>query len=175
MKRALMSCFCLGVLTIGAGVTPVLAQEAQPAGQESTEVFQVVRPGDTQLSCEAIRAEVEAYETEMADMQAAHNQLIAGMRPRSRVMPGQRAAAVATAVGGAAVPGAGLAIAAASNQTMMAGRAARYERGRDALGQSITDNQDRNARLTARIDHLLQISDRKRCPAIPIMGDASAD
>lgn len=158
MRRLLITV----VLTVASGAFPVAARAGQDA-PASESPFEVARPGDTRLSCEALREEIDALEAELDEMQAATDRLIASMRPGSRAMPGREAAAIATAVGGAVVPGAGLAIAAASNQAMMGARSARRERGMDVLSQHTTEQAVIRETLLNRIDHLSRISVGKRC------------
>ncbi|MFJ6023302.1 hypothetical protein ACIQC9_01725 [Brevundimonas sp. NPDC092305] len=172
--------FSMLALALSTGGTPAMSGEF---GQETAPTvdpsgYQVARPGDTQLSCEALAAEIVLVERELAEMQAATDRVIAGMRPRSRVMPGQREAAVANSIGGAVIPGGSIIVAAGTHQAVMAAREGREQQAMNVLGEHIQGQSRSKELVFSRFDHLLRISERKRCGIVPAslqglsMGDA---
>ncbi len=157
------------IFTIGS---PAIAGSQVPEGGVGSQSaqglsYEVARPGDAQLGCAALAGEIETVERELAQMQAQTDRIIAGIRPRSRIMPGQREAAVVNSIGGAVVPGGPAVVNSLTHQAVTAAREGRQEIAMSTLGEHIERQAAGKALVMNRFDHLLRISERKNCGITP--------
>ncbi|RZJ18052.1 MAG: hypothetical protein EON91_06880 [Brevundimonas sp.] len=135
--------------------------------------FQVVRAGDSQMSCEALIAEANALNGEMMAMQNAMSQRAMDMsRSRMSSLQAQQGVSTAMSLGGLAaafVPGAGLALGAAQSVAGMAQRAAAAQEQQNMMSDiddMMLDVQARTDQLMPvmnRADHLTDLSMAKGC------------
>jgi|GEM_PF-1946469 len=149
------------------------APAAPPTAASGDAPFQVVRAGDSQLSCEALIAEANALNAQMTATQNAMSQRAMDMS-RSRMSSIQARQGVSTAMGlggmaAAFVPGAALAMGAAQSVAGMAQRAAAAQQQQKMMGDiddMMTDIQastDQLMPLMNRADHLTDLSMAKGC------------
>lgn len=150
------------------------AQAAAPAPDASADgAFQVVRPGDSQMSCEALIAEANALNDQLTQAQNAMSERAMDMaRSQLRGMQAQQAASTAMNLGGMAaslIPGAGLALGAAQSVAGVAQRAAaaaQQQQQLQAMDDMIADTQAATETLMPlmnRADHLTDLSIAKGC------------
>lgn len=152
--------------------TPQPTQTPQAAAAPATG-FQVVRPGDSQMSCEALIAEANALNAQMTAMQSAMTDRAMNMsRSQLQGMQTQMGASTAMSLGSMAasfIPGAGLALGAAQSVAGLAQRAAAaaaQQQRMSAMDDMMADVQAGTSQmmpLMNRADHLTDLSIAKRC------------
>ncbi len=154
--------------------SPAQAAAPAPAPDASADgAFQVVRPGDSQMSCEALIAEANALNDQLTQAQNAMSERAMDMaRSQLRGMQAQQAASTAMNLGGMAaslIPGAGLALGAAQSVAGVAQRAAaaaQQQQQLQAMDDMIADTQAATETLMPlmnRADHLTDLSIAKGC------------
>lgn len=152
---------------------PAVPSAAAPAAPSADAPFQVVRPGDSQMSCEALIAEANALNGRMTAMQAAISQRAMDMS-RSNMSSLQARQGVSTAMSlgsmaAAFVPGAGLALGAAQSVAGLAQRAAAAQQQQkmmtdiDDMMADMQAGTDQMMPLMNRADHLTDLSMAKGC------------
>lgn len=165
---SLAAALIIGVAPAGAqqpGGVPHPAQGAEaPAG-----AFQVVRPGDNALSCEALISEMMALNTRSQQLQAAMTEQ--SMAISRNAMASGRGAAMggaAMSLGGMAasfVPGASLvmgAVAAAGAATQRA-QMEQQQQQQMAGAQALTESMADLGPIAQRVAHLAEISRHQSC------------
>ena len=163
-----------------ASAESAVLPEAAPAGATPADaatgtdgVFQVIRPGDSRLSCEALLAEANALNGQINEMQsAATNRAMEMSRSQIRGARMQSGASAALSLGSMAaalVPGAALAMGAAQSVAGLAQQAAaeaQQQRRMDAIDQMMADAEasaELMMPLMNRADHLTDLSMAKGC------------
>lgn len=157
-------------ILIAAVAAPALAQTAAPA---QAPAFQVIRLGDNQMICEALIGEINALNTQLQTQQAQMSQRAAdaassAMRA-SRGSTGMNTALSLGSMAASFIPGASLAVAAASQVAstaqMASAQAAQDQAMQDMESLTATMTADSNAMIgpSQRIEHLSEISRNKGC------------
>lgn len=149
------------------------ATAGAPAAPAADAPFQVVRPGDSQMSCEALIAEANALNAQMTAAQNLVSERAMEMtRSQLRGMQAQQGMSSAMSLGGLAasfIPGAGLALGAAQSVAGLAQRAnaaAQQQQRLSAMDDMIGDVEASTSQLMPlmnRADHLTDLSIAKRC------------
>lgn len=144
-----------------------------PAASPADGAFQVIRPGDSQMSCEALIAEANALNAQMTAAQNALSERAIEMsRSQLQGMQAQMAASSAMSLGSMAasfIPGAGLALGAAQSIAGVAQRAAaaaQEQQRMSAMDDMMADVEASTGQLMplmSRADHLTDLSIAKRC------------
>ncbi|KQY84746.1 hypothetical protein ASD25_06885 [Brevundimonas sp. Root1423] len=175
MKNAASVKTVLAVVMMTSFGATAVAQEAvpAPAGAPADSGFQVVRPGDSQMSCEALIAEANALNAQMAAQQSALTErAMESSRGIMRAQQVQSGVSTALSVGsmiGAMIPGVALALDAAQSVAGMAQQAtaaAQRQQMMNDMDQMMTDAQASGRDLMPlmnRADHLTDLSMAKGC------------
>ncbi len=166
---------------LGTAMLSPAASMAQPAGQ-----YQVIRPGDRQMSCETLINEINALQTEQFAKQARANQLMTEMTRSSMAMArpsmggggmGMASGAMSMGMGLASmVPGVGIAASlagSAASQAMAAGAQAKAQADMNKAMEEMQANAEAMAAAqmeamgpspqNARLEHLNKLYSEKTC------------
>lgn len=150
-----------------------MAEAAPASAAADPATFQVVRPGDGRLTCEALLAEINTLNAELSDAQNAMSQRAMEIsRSQMRDMRVRQGASAAMTVGGVAaafIPGAALAVGAAQSVAAHAQRAAavaqqeRQISRMEEMMEGMQADSERLMPLMNRTDHLTDLAMDKGC------------
>ena len=149
--------------------TGAQAQTAAPIEPAPAAPFEVVRMGDSSLSCEALITEIGSLNQQMAaaqqEMMAASQEMSRESMASLRQRPG---GGLMSGIGGMAasmVPGGGLLLGAvqAAGQQAQAASARDRQAAMDERIQAMTDSAALFGPISQRVDHLSEIARRRSC------------
>jgi hypothetical protein len=175
MKAALVVVMAtsLGATAVAQDAAPAVPGAPPASAAPTAGAFQVVRAGDSQMSCEALIAEANALNAQLtAHQNAVSERAIASSRGMLQAQQAQSGISTAMSLGsmvGAMIPGVGIALGAAQSIAGMAQQAAATAQRNammndmdDMMGDIEASTRDLMP-LMNRADHLTDLSMSKGC------------
>lgn len=152
---------------------PAPASGSGSAAAPADDAFQVIRPGDSQMSCEALIAEANALNARVNEQQnALSDRAMDSSRGMMRAQQAQSGISTAMSLGsmlGSMIPGVGLALGAAqaaAGVAQQAAAAAQRQQMMNEVDQMMSEAQASSRDLMplmSRADHLSDLSMAKGC------------